>query len=407
MAGLKLSFNFVVVLYHVFMATCFCYSDNNMFPSSDEIQKLLNSLNKPPVKSIKSLDGDIIDCVHISRQPAFDHPLLKNHTIKVRPNYHPTWINMMNASKDRHSSSSVTQLWHSNGKCPKRTIPIRRTKKEDVLRANSFRSYGKKKSTSVAQPSSIDVELDVSRRYEFAYAYTRGEFYATIATLNLWNPRIQESNEYSLAQIWIIGGDLDTIEAGWQVDPELYGDTNTRLFIYWTSDGFQRKGCFNLECSGFIQISNKIALGATMSPTSVIYGSQHDITIIILKDVESGDWLMVLNDEIIGYWPSELFSQLSGDQSASLIEWGGAVANSEAHGHHTTTQMGSGRLPNQGYKNASYIKNIEIVDTSYTLGTPDVNLVMERGCYEILTGINDDWGRYIYFGGPGLNSNCP
>ncbi|KAM0071087.1 putative neprosin [Helianthus debilis subsp. tardiflorus] len=142
---------------------------------------------------------------------------------------------MMNASKDGCSSSSVTQLWHSNGKCPKRTIPIRRTKKEDVLRAGSFRSYGKKKkkSTSVAQPKSIYVELDVSRRYE--------------------------------------------------VDPELYGDTNTRFFIYWTSDGFQRKGCFNLECSGFIQLSNKIALGATMSPTSIIYGSLHDITIIILK----------------------------------------------------------------------------------------------------------------------------
>ncbi|KAM0071086.1 putative neprosin activation peptide [Helianthus debilis subsp. tardiflorus] len=89
MEELKLSFHFVVVLY-VFMATCFCYSDNNMFSSSDEIQKLLNSLNKHPVKSSKSPDSDIIDCVHISRQPAFDHPLLKNHTIKMRPNYHPT-----------------------------------------------------------------------------------------------------------------------------------------------------------------------------------------------------------------------------------------------------------------------------------------------------------------------------
>ena len=31
----------------------------------------------------QSPDGDIIDCVHISHQPAFDHPLLKNHTIQV------------------------------------------------------------------------------------------------------------------------------------------------------------------------------------------------------------------------------------------------------------------------------------------------------------------------------------
>ena len=32
---------------------------------------------------IQSPDGDIIDCVDIYKQPAFDHPLLKNHTIQV------------------------------------------------------------------------------------------------------------------------------------------------------------------------------------------------------------------------------------------------------------------------------------------------------------------------------------
>lgn len=31
----------------------------------------------------QSPDGDIIDCVHMSHQPAFDHPHLKNHTIQV------------------------------------------------------------------------------------------------------------------------------------------------------------------------------------------------------------------------------------------------------------------------------------------------------------------------------------
>lgn len=31
----------------------------------------------------QSPDGDIIDCVHKRRQPALDHPLLKNHKIQV------------------------------------------------------------------------------------------------------------------------------------------------------------------------------------------------------------------------------------------------------------------------------------------------------------------------------------
>ncbi|XP_039123920.1 uncharacterized protein LOC120260500 [Dioscorea cayenensis subsp. rotundata] len=48
------------------------------------VEQKLKILNKPAVKSIKSEDGDIIDCVNIYKQPAFDHPLLKNHKIKVR-----------------------------------------------------------------------------------------------------------------------------------------------------------------------------------------------------------------------------------------------------------------------------------------------------------------------------------
>jgi len=32
---------------------------------------------------LQSEDGDIIACVDIYKQPAFDHPALKNHTIQV------------------------------------------------------------------------------------------------------------------------------------------------------------------------------------------------------------------------------------------------------------------------------------------------------------------------------------
>ncbi|KAM0004470.1 putative neprosin [Helianthus debilis subsp. tardiflorus] len=235
MVEVKLSFGFVVVWY-VFTAAHLSYTNNNRFPSSHEnvqVEKLLNSLNKPAVKSIKySPDGDIIDCVRISDQPAFDHPLLKNHTIKMRPIYHPNLVgdnkvsSMVNATADRHSSSSITQFWHSNGKCPKGTIPVRRTKKEDILRASSIDSYGKKKSF-IGNSSFVDVELGVTDGHEYAIVSTNnGEFYGSKSALNLWNPQVQESNEFSLTQTWVVGGTYDTglmirvliytIEAGWQ-----------------------------------------------------------------------------------------------------------------------------------------------------------------------------------------------
>ncbi|WJZ82238.1 hypothetical protein VitviT2T_002012 [Vitis vinifera] len=38
------------------------------------------------VKTIKTKHGDIYDCVDFYKQPAFDHPLLKNH------NFHPQYV---------------------------------------------------------------------------------------------------------------------------------------------------------------------------------------------------------------------------------------------------------------------------------------------------------------------------
>jgi len=32
---------------------------------------------------LQSEDGDIIDCIDIYKQPAFDHPALRNHKIQV------------------------------------------------------------------------------------------------------------------------------------------------------------------------------------------------------------------------------------------------------------------------------------------------------------------------------------
>ncbi|XP_071718748.1 protein neprosin-like [Rutidosis leptorrhynchoides] len=416
---------FMVVLY-LFTAVSFCNAGGSRFSGSQqnaEVMKHLKRLNKRPIRSIQSPDGDIIDCIHISHQPAFDHPFLKNHTIQMRPNYHPNWINDMNikvtSSPPPSSSSSlykdkgIVQLWHVNGECPNGTIPVRRTKKEDILRATSVKRYGKKKSfTTVAQPSSTDPDNISQNSHQHAIAYVKGEYYGAKATMNVWNPKIQQINEFSLSQIWILGGsfgsDLNSIEAGWQVNPDLYGDNNTRLFIYWTSDAYQATGCYNLMCSGFIQTNNEIAIGGSISPISELHGSQYDITILIWKDPEEGNWWMQFgNGKVLGYWPSTLFSYLT--KSASLIEWGGEVVNTAANGQHTTTQMGSGEFPEEGFGKASYFRYMEIVDESNSLRDPkDIGIFTEQSnCYNVQMSTDGNWGSHFYYGGPGRNPNCP
>lgn len=52
------------------------YKENDL-----EIERKLEMLNKPAIKSIQSEDGDVIECVDIYKQPSLDHPALKNHKI--------------------------------------------------------------------------------------------------------------------------------------------------------------------------------------------------------------------------------------------------------------------------------------------------------------------------------------
>ncbi|XP_057807587.1 uncharacterized protein LOC131022175 [Salvia miltiorrhiza] len=380
-----------------------------------EVKRHLSRLNKPSIKSIKSPDGDIIDCIRISHQPAFDHPHLKNHTIQMMPSYHPEGLYRDGKRVGKKESGGITQLWHKNGRCPQGTIPVRRTREDDLLRASSIQSFGKKKHKTIPKPPSYAApqpDLINQNGHQHAIAYVEGDqYYGAKATINVWDPKIQQTNEFSLSQLWLLGGsfasDLNSIEAGWQVSPDLYGDNNTRLFTYWTSDAYQATGCYNLLCSGFIQINNQIAMGASIYPLSSYRSSQYDISILVWKDPKEGNWWMQFgNDYVLGYWPAFLFSYLS--DSASMIEWGGEVVNSESDGQHTTTQMGSGHFPEEGFGKSSYVRNIQVVDESNNLRAPkNIGTFTEQSsCYDIQLGRNGEWGDHFYYGGPGRNSNC-
>ena len=61
----------------------------------------------------------------------------------MRPSFHPEGLSFDDVSSK--SESEITQLWHLNGRYPEETIPIRRTKEEDLLRASSVANYGRNK----------------------------------------------------------------------------------------------------------------------------------------------------------------------------------------------------------------------------------------------------------------------
>ncbi|KAL8227482.1 hypothetical protein R6Q57_015066 [Mikania cordata] len=379
--------------------------DHHIFRPRKETNKLklieahLKRINKPFVKSIQSPDGDTIDCVITHHQPAFEHPNLKGRKPldpPERPNRH-----------DRAENSSENyQLWSLSGEsCPEGTIPIRRTSKQDILRANSIRKFGRK-----IRPIRRDTS---SYGHEHAVGYVSGnKYYGAKASINVWAPKVANRYEFSLSQMWVISGsfgnDLNTIEAGWQVSPELYGDNYPRFFTYWTTDAYQTTGCYNLLCSGFIQTNNRIAIGAAISPRSVYNGGQFDISLLIWKDPKHGNWWLEFGSgTLVGYWPASLFTHLQ--DHASMVQFGGEIVNSRAFGSHTLTQMGSGHFSGQGFGKASYFRNMKVVDWGNNL-IPLSNfkiLADHPNCYDIRGGTNRVWGNYFYYGGPGKNPRCP
>ncbi|KAL7109522.1 hypothetical protein ACP275_06G180500 [Erythranthe tilingii] len=403
----------------------------------DRIHRHLDKINKPPLFTIQSPDGDIIDCVHKRKQPAMDHPLLKNHKIRRVPPALPRSTKKGQGTNGSTTSvdgwKGVWQTWHQNGQlCPKGTVPVRRSTVHDVLRAKSLFYFGKKqfpnglpfsptRRTGGRPNSDSDSDSDPpdllsgNNGHEHAIAYTTAsdEVYGAKATINVWDPSVDELSEFSLSQIWVLSGsfdgsDLNSIEAGWQVSPELYGDTRPRLFTYWTSDAYQATGCYNLLCSGFVQTNSRIAIGAAISPVSSVGGNQYDITLLIWKDPRLGDWWLGFGDNtLVGYWPNELFTHLA--DRATMVEWGGEIVNSRANDEHTSTQMGSGNFAEDGFGKASYFRNLEIVDSDNSLtSVRDIKTLSENAnCYNIQNSYNEQWGTHFYYGGPGKNPQCP
>ncbi|KAJ0785481.1 putative neprosin [Helianthus annuus] len=358
----------------------------------------LNKINKPFVKTIQSPDGDVIDCVVSHLQPAFDHPKLRGQRPLEPPVERP---------KGHNSSDETIQLWaESKEFCPKGTIPIRRTTENDVLRASSLRRFGRKRKIRGVRHDTM------SGGHEHAVAFVNGDkYYGAKASMNVWTPEVTDASEFSLSQLWVISGsfgnDLNTIEAGWQVSPELYGDGYPRFFTYWTTDAYQTTGCYNLLCSGFVQTNNRIAIGAAISPRSSYNGKQFDIGVMIWKDPKHGHWWLQFGSGVlIGYWPSFLFTHLQ--KEASMVQFGGEVVNSRSRGYHTNTQMGSGHFADEGFGKAAYFRNLQVVDWDNSL-LPLTNLHLladHPNCYDIKAGKNNVWGDYIYYGGPGRNAGC-
>ncbi|XP_075102422.1 protein neprosin isoform X2 [Nicotiana tabacum] len=183
-----------------------------------------------------------------------------------------------------------------------RTVPIRRTTKEDLIRERRF---------NASYAGGI---------FHFALGQTLNDLDSEIlgagTTSSIYNPKVL-SNQCSASVVKVQNG-RDQIQVGWRACTTQF---------------------FNTRCPRFVIVNTQIPLD-TVYLTSTP-GHIFDQTFFIQRDLKNGRWWLRVGRDFkqICFWPPELFTGLKG--FASQAAWVGEAFSSVP----TFPPMGSGHFP--------------------------------------------------------------
>ncbi|KAJ0962698.1 hypothetical protein J5N97_027820 [Dioscorea zingiberensis] len=249
-----------------------------------ELERQVKLLNKPAIKTIVKEDGDVFDCVDINKQPAFDHPALKDHKIQLKPSFYQDgqFDNNNGVYSSLRNATSVKIGLSDVEACPLGTVPIRRVTKKDLI---GMRSSMKHKSIRPSSAKNQDLQKHAWAALQSTAA--DGQYYGASSFIMLYGLPQLENNQFSNSLLWVANepspAESNQITVGWTVDNTVYGDKNTRLMTAWTVDDYEHTGCIDVRCPGFVQVSSQIALGSTFSALSVFNGPQYGFVPTVSK----------------------------------------------------------------------------------------------------------------------------
>jgi len=234
------------------------------------------------------------------------------------------------------------------------------------------------------------------------------------SNLNVWSPYVDTSRDEatSISQEWYTGGSgttlpgLQTAEVGWINVPAKFNSENSKLFIYWTANGYNGTGCYNLDCAAFLQVAAIGDLGAGFANYSTVGGTQYEFS--AEYRLFNGNWWLAIQGTWIGYYPGSIYKGGQLTQYATVINFG-----SETTGTTVWPPGGSGNWPSKGYGYAAYQRRLFYINTSgdsvWDSLTPQDN---SPNCYTTSGPFSGHFpssssGSTVYFfdGGPG-GSGC-
>lgn len=285
-------------------------------------------------------------------------------------------------------------------------VPIRRITLGELARFESLDRFLHKhgaRRTSLLRSGDAFAPGTQASTHRWADAYQSVENLGASATLNVWAPTLADGQTFSLSQIWCVAmgpAGKQTVELGWHVNPSVTGHDQPALFCYWTRDGYSQTGAYNGQDGAFHFNSSSTVLGVAISDVSVTDGEQSELFCTV-KLYQDAWWLYVGGDQqdnIVGYYASDLYGSGPLASGAAEVDFGGEVC-----GGPPFAPMGSGALAGAGYGKAAYQRNLGVYAAD---GSSLTSLALQSGPqdaqdYSITAQSSDDWGSYIYFGGPG------
>jgi hypothetical protein len=241
--------------------------------------------------------------------------------------------------------------------------------------------------------------------HEYAASIKSVNNIGTYGRINLWDPYVWKTSEFSLCQTAVRRGD-NTVEAGCQDYYQLYGDYVPHFFIYYTTNDYASRGDYiggyNRDVAGWVQYSSTYYPAMALNNFSVYNGTQTEIYIEVR--LYSGNWWVALNGNWVGYYPATLFDTTGLRTMAATAYWYGESVDI-GDGYNSYTDIGSGYFASEGYAKAAYMRMLQYRNTSGSLVDyrNPVSIVETPGQYTVDERFDNlgTWGSYMYFGGPG------
>ncbi len=363
------------------------------------------------------IGSQTFDCIPVNEQPSVR--ILGLRKIAQEP---PTAaIALAPSEGNRSIPASLSQLPAGKTEdefgnplgCEAGTIPMGRITLEQLSNFETLQKFFEKGPNGAGhplQPAKADPSATPTSAHAYSFTYQYVNNLGPSTNINLWRPYVytNQNEIFSLAQLWTIGtssGPTQTAETGWQNYPALYGNENSNLFIYWTADGYQHTGCYNLSCAGFVQTSSSLHLGAGFSNYSIFDGPQYEIQLQYY--LYQGNWWLSVGNTWVGYYPASIYKGGQLSKYSNLLEFGSESVPGYFENVNVWPSEGSTLFASSGWSYAAYQRLIYYLNTSGT--SVWASLTKDQpspACYTINgPAYNSSWGEYFYFGGPG-GSGC-